>query len=224
MGCVLSANLAYADTVRDLVLRGNEYFARGEYERALRQYEAATAADANSFEAVYNTAVTLMRLDRHAEAERLFRTIDASPRGGHLASAARRGLGLSTLGRARERLQALMEQESTGSPAPPPIEGLEEVAGDYEDAAAWFRGALDFDPDDASAARGLEISRGELFALQRIIDQLKDMQSAQQEQESQGHQDQGEPDHSENGDGGQQQGDRDRSDSGGSGEDEPPEP
>lgn len=210
LGCLVGANFAYAETVRDLVLRGNEYYAQGEYERAIEQYRSATAADPSSFEAMYNTGIALMRLGRYADAERFFRTIDASPRSGDLALAARRGLGLSTSARAADQLRELMEEQSEGGFSPQTIEALEEITGTYEDAAAWFRGTLDLDPADTGAASGLELARRDLFTLRRLIDQLRDMQSVQ---ESQRGQDQDEQPDSETEDDRQQQGDEDHSDS-----------
>lgn len=209
LGCLVGANFAYAETVRDLVLRGNEYYTRGEYERAIEQYRSAIAEDPSSFEAVYNTGVTLMRLGRYADAERILRTIDASPRSGRLASSARRALGMAASARAAERFEALRREQSEAELSAQTIEALEEIAGIYEDAAAWFRGALDLDQRDENAARGLELARKELFTLRQLIDQLRDMQCVQ---ESQGAQEQEEQPESETGDHRQQQVDEDHSD------------
>ncbi len=82
---------------------GNRAFEDGDYERALREYEAALRADPGNIHALRGRARALLQLGRHAEALAAFdEAIRRDPSTG--ATYANRGILLDRMGRHREAL------------------------------------------------------------------------------------------------------------------------
>jgi Tfp pilus assembly protein PilF len=77
---VQSQNLRAA-TASSYIERGNEWFAKGEYGRALADYDLAIATDANQVNAYYNRALTRCQLGKFDEALADFdRAVKLDPR------------------------------------------------------------------------------------------------------------------------------------------------
>lgn len=148
------------ESPRELIRGGNERYRAGEFPEAQTKYQEARDADPRSLEAVFNEACARYRQGDLDEAERLLRRVDSTPGNPGLAAAAKYNLGRLTL----DRLQKDPPKEPSGA--------LERLGG----AASMFRGALDLVPDDADAARNLELTRR---AIQQLREQIKKQQELQ---------------------------------------------
>lgn len=173
---IVIAPPALGESVRELILRGNEQYREGAIDQAVDLYQEAIEADPEALEAIFNQAVSKYEQGELEEAERLLRRVDSSPGAGSLAQAARYNLGRLRLDQTMGEL-ASGAQQGQGAP----IAELERAVAGLEDAARFFRGALDLDPTDQSAAKNLELTRYSLRDMQDQIDKMKELQERLQE-------------------------------------------
>ena len=129
---------------RDIIARGNERYARGEYGAAVEEYGRLTRADGEAYaQALYNIGVCRFELWQTEEAARAYgRAIEA--RGGHYPKASYAlGVALEELKREPEAKEAYERAARAGyAPAHYKLGVLAARAGDDARAAGHFREAI----------------------------------------------------------------------------------
>ena len=91
------------DDPKPLVNLGNVWFRKGDYERAIVEYDAALLRKNNHFEALVNRSIALRKLERYEDAVTgLSRAIEADP--SHLTARAERAKTLALMGLRAEGL------------------------------------------------------------------------------------------------------------------------
>ncbi|HEX8000559.1 MAG TPA: tetratricopeptide repeat protein [Pyrinomonadaceae bacterium] len=152
-----SCTLTFAQAVgteaqQEAIRRGNERYARGEYEAAIREYaQVRQGKDAAYAQALYNTGVCYFELNRTADAINMYRrAIEA--RGGRYPKALYAlGVALEISSRLDDAKEAYKQVIATSdgkyteaklAVAHYRLGLLKGREGDYEGAAALFREAL----------------------------------------------------------------------------------
>jgi Ca-activated chloride channel homolog len=156
---------AFAQTGRELVAQGNAKFAAGDFEAAVALYQKAQeATNPPTAAALHNEGCVLLEQGKPAEAAERFRAAEAASADPEVSARARFNLG-----------QALFRQGGAAEKEHP-----EQTLDLLRQSAAAFRSVLDVAPDDAEAARHVEIAR-------RRMKHLEDRRrEEQQKQQSQG--------------------------------------
>ncbi|HEX6183885.1 MAG TPA: tetratricopeptide repeat protein, partial [Pyrinomonadaceae bacterium] len=130
---------------QELIERGNERYARAEYEAAIRAYALVPADAGEAYaQALYNIGVCRFELWQTEEAATMYRrAVEARGRRYPKASYAL-GVALEELGRAAEAKEAYARAANAGGYAPAyyKLGMLAEAGGDVAAAAAHFREAV----------------------------------------------------------------------------------
>jgi tetratricopeptide (TPR) repeat protein len=129
---------------QDIIARGNERYAHGEYRAAVEEYGRVTRADGEAYaQALYNIGVCRFELWQTEEAARAYRqAIEA--RGGRYPKASYAlGVALEELKREPEAKEAYAQAAKSGyAPAHYKLGMFAARAGDDERAAGHFREAI----------------------------------------------------------------------------------
>jgi tetratricopeptide (TPR) repeat protein len=142
--CGATAAAQEGGRAREIITRGNERYARGEYRAAVEEYGRLTRADGEAYaQALYNIGVCRFELWQTEEAARAYRqAIEA--RGGRYAKASYAlGVALEELRREPEAKEAYEQAAKSGyAPAHYKLGMLAARAGDDARAASHFREAI----------------------------------------------------------------------------------
>lgn len=164
---LLAAGTVRADSAADRVAEGNRLYREGRYDKAAEQYDRAIEADPELTEAQFNKANALYRQQKLDEAIEIYRQAAVQSRDADMVARAKYNLGNSYFRKG-------LEQKDDPRKA---IESLE--AG----IDSW-RQVRRMKPDNAAAARNIEVAR-------LLIKQLREqMQNQSEQQESQDRQNQ----------------------------------
>src|SRR5215207_5756980 len=129
---------------REIIARGNERYARGEYEAAVEEYGRVTRADGEAYaQALYNIGVCRFELWQTEEAARAYR-LAIGARGGRYPKASYAlGVALEELRREPEAKEAYEQAAAKGyAPAHYKLGMLAARAGDDGRAAGHFGEAI----------------------------------------------------------------------------------
>jgi tetratricopeptide (TPR) repeat protein len=142
--CCTAAAAQEGGRARELIARGNERYARGEYKSAIAEYQRVARTEGEAYaQALYNIGVCRFELWQTEEAARAYvQAIEA--RGGRYPKASYAlGVALEELGRGAEAKDAY-EQAALKDYAPAhyKLGMLAARAGDDERAAVHFREAI----------------------------------------------------------------------------------
>ncbi len=138
------ADASAQERAQEVIARGNELYARGEYRSAIAEYGRVARAEGEAYaQALYNIGVCRFELWQTEEAVGAYRrAIEARGRSYPKASYAL-GVALEELKRGPEASEAYREAAAKGyAPAHYKLGMLAARAGDDEKAAAHFREAI----------------------------------------------------------------------------------
>ncbi len=162
---VLLATLsAGAQSLRSLVQQGNSLYAAGNYAEAIAQYEQALVEAPGSMEVLFNQANGYYRLDDLDKAVDAFRRVAAESRDMMLVGRARYNLGNCFFTR------GVKQRDSD----------LQKALEDLQAAIGHWRQVLDVEPDNAKAARNIEVAR---LIIKDIVDRINQQKQQQQQQQ-----------------------------------------
>lgn len=129
---------------QDIIARGNERYARGEYSAAVEEYGRLTRADGEAYaQALYNIGVCRFELWQTEEAARAYRQA-VEARGGRYPKASYAlGVALEELKRESEAREAYEQSAQSGyAPAHYKLGMVAARKGDDARAAGYFREAI----------------------------------------------------------------------------------
>jgi len=154
---------ADADTARNLIARGNDAFARQDYDAAIDAYDEASVDLPESAVVLFNKGVAFYGKEAYEKARELFdKAVVASP------DASIEAKCLYNLGNCAFR-QAQRRQDGD----------LEKAIAAYEESIRFYSAALDRDKGLQQAARNIEVAR---LILKDLLDKLKKQQEQAQKE------------------------------------------
>jgi len=160
---------ARADSARQMIKQGNQQYAEGKYNEAINTYNEALVEEPVAIVPKFNKANSYYRLDDLGEAIDLYQEVAAESKDMALVGKAKYNLGNCFFQRGAKQRDS----------------DLQKALDDMKTSITYWRGVLDLDPENAKAARNIEVAR---LTIKDILDQLKKQQEQQKEQ---GQQDQG---------------------------------
>jgi len=162
---------ARADSAREILAEGNRLFAEAEYTEAINKYNEVLLENPKALEPKFNKANSYYRLDDLGEAIDLYQEVAAESRDMSLVTKAKYNLGNCFFQRGSKQRDS----------------DLQKAVEDMKTSIAHWRQVLDIEPENAKAARNIEVGR---LTIKDLLDQLKKQQENQQQQQQQGQQDQ----------------------------------
>jgi len=162
-----ATSLQGADPAARAIREGNTLYADGQYTEAINKYNEALVEQPAALEPKFNKANGYYRLDDLGEAIDLYREVAAGSKDMALVAKAKYNLGNCFFQRGSKQRDS----------------DLRKAIEDMETSITYWRGVLDIEPENQTAAENIEVAR---LTIKDILDQLK----KQQEQQQQGQQDQ----------------------------------
>jgi len=159
-----------ADSARQMIEQGNQQYADGQYTEAINKYNEALVERPVAIEPKFNKANCYYRLDDLGEAIDLYQEVAAESKDMALVGKAKYNLGNCFFQRGTKQRDS----------------DLQKALEDMKTSIANWRGVLELEPQNARAARNIEVAR---LTIKDILDQLKKQQE-QQKQQGQQNQDQ----------------------------------
>jgi Ca-activated chloride channel homolog len=156
--------MVWAESARSLTAQGNELYARGEYEAALKAYEQAESEQPEAPEIPFNKGNAWFQQGDFEKAKGAYEAAALKAKDPALEAKSQFNMGDGAYSQGR----MLLSQD--------PKRALEQ----YRQSAAHFKEALRFRPDFQEAAENLELVR---FGMKQIEEQLKRQQEQQQQQQ-----------------------------------------
>ncbi|HEX7317314.1 MAG TPA: tetratricopeptide repeat protein [Pyrinomonadaceae bacterium] len=134
---------------QDIIARGNELYARGDYKAAVEEYGRVTRADGEAYaQALYNIGVCRFELWQTEEAVSAYKQALAARDGRYPKASYALGVALEELKREAEAKEAYGQAASKGyAPAHYKLGMLAARAGEDAAAAEHFREAIRRSPD-----------------------------------------------------------------------------
>ena len=163
---LLAATAARADSAREILAEGNKLFAEAEYTEAINKYNEALVEQPEALEPKFNKANSYYRLDDLGEAIDLYQEVAAESKDMALVTKAKYNLGNCFFQRGSKQRDS----------------DLQKALEDMKTAIAQWRQVLDINPENAKAARNIEVAR---LTIKDILDQLKRQQEQQKQQQQQ---------------------------------------
>jgi Ca-activated chloride channel homolog len=164
LAVLLLQQFVCAENARDYIGKGNGLYNAGQYSGAIDQYDQAILESPTSFEPKFNKANSYFRLDDLAAAIDLYREVASSSKDMQLVERAKYNLGNCLFTRGSKQKDG----------------DLQKSLEDFQSAITHWRSALEIDPDDADAARNIEVAR---LTIKDIIDQINKQKQAAEEQQ-----------------------------------------
>jgi Ca-activated chloride channel homolog len=180
-----------ADSARQVIQQGNQQYADGQYSEAINKYNEALVEQPVAIVPKFNKANSYYRLDDLGEAIDLYQEVAAESKDMALVSKAKYNLGNCFFQRGTKQRDS----------------DLQKALEDMKTSITYWRGVLELDPENAKAARNIEVAR---LTIKDILDQLKKQQE-QQEQQGEQNQDQQQQNQKQDQQQGQQQQDQSNS-------------
>jgi len=162
---------ASAGTVRTIIEQGNTLYADGQYTEAINKYNEALVEQPGAIEPKFNKANSYYRLDDLGEAIDLYREVAAESKDMTLVGKAKYNLGNCFFQRGAKQRDS----------------DLQKALDDMKTSITSWRAVLEIDPQNAKAARNIEVAR---LTIKDILDQMKQQQEEQKQQNQQDQQDQ----------------------------------
>lgn len=167
---LVTSSSVHADSARQAIEQGNQQYADGQYIEAINKYNEALVEQPVALEPKFNKANSYYRLDDLGEAIDLYQEVAAGSKDMALVGKAKYNLGNCFFQRGAKQRDS----------------DLEKALEDMKTSITNWRGVLELDPQNAKAARNIEVAR---LTIKDILDQLKKQQE-QQKQQGQQNQDQ----------------------------------
>ena len=161
----------FADSVGQMMEQGNRQYADGNYTEAINKYNEVLVERPTAIEPKFNKANSYYRLDDLGEAIDLYQEVAAESKDMALVSKAKYNLGNCFFQRGTKQRDS----------------DLQKALDDMKTSVTYWRGVLEIDPENAKAARNIEVAR---LTIKDILDQLKKQQEEQQQQQGQDQQQQ----------------------------------
>jgi len=164
---------ARADAVRRLTQEGNKLYAAGQHTEAINKYNEALVEQPAAIEPKFNKANSYFRLDDLAEAIDLYQEVAVESKDMPLVAKAKYNLGNCFFQRGAKQRDA----------------DLQKALDDMKTSITYWRDVLEIEPQNAKAARNIEVAR---LTIKDILDQIEKQQEQQnqQQQDQQGQQQQ----------------------------------
>jgi Ca-activated chloride channel family protein len=167
-----------ADPARDRVREGNRLFADENYAEAINKYNEALVERPAALRPQFNKATSYYRLDDLGEAIDLFQDVAARTKDMSLVARSKYNLGNCFFQRGAKQRDS----------------DLQKAIDDMETSITYWRQVLEIEPENAKAARNIEVAR---LTIKDLLDQLKKQQEQKQgdgQQNQQQDQSQAQPD------------------------------
>ncbi len=152
-----------ADSARQVIQQGNHQYADGQYSEAINKYNEALVEQPVAIVPKFNKANSYYRLDDLGEAIDLYQEVAAESKDMALVSKAKYNLGNCFFQRGAKQRDS----------------DLQKALEDMKTSVTYWRGVLEIDPENAKAARNIEVAR---LTIKDILDQLKKQQEQQKQQ------------------------------------------
>lgn len=152
-----------ADSARQVIQQGNKQYADGQYSEAINKYNEALVEQPVAIVPKFNKANSYYRLDDLGEAIDLYQEVAAESKDMALVSKAKYNLGNCFFQRGTKQRDS----------------DLQKALEDMKTSITYWRGVLELDPENAKAARNIEVAR---LTIKDILDQLKKQQEQQKQQ------------------------------------------
>lgn len=134
---------------------GNEFFDKGEYEKAIEQYDKALELDPNYYQAQFNKGDALYRSEKYADAIQEFEKVTAEEIPDQVKSSAFHNIGNAQLN-----------------------------AEKYEEAVEAYKKSLRLNPEDLQTRRNLSYAQKQLLQQKQQQDQKGDDKDDKKEKEN----------------------------------------
>jgi len=157
---------AFADSAREMIQLGNQQYAEGQYNEAINKYNEALVEQPVAIVPKFNKANSYYRLDDLGEAIDLYQEVAAESKDMALVTKAKYNLGNCFFQRGAKQRDS----------------DLQKALDDMKTSITYWRDVLELDPENAKAARNIEVAR---LTIKDILDQLKNQQEQQKEQSQQ---------------------------------------
>ncbi len=154
-----------------MIRQGNQLYADQSYTEAINKYNEALVEQPTAVEPKFNKANSYYRLDDLGEAIDLYQEVAAESKDMALVGKAKYNLGNCFFQRGAKQRDS----------------DLQKALEDMKTSITYWRQVLELEPDNAKAARNIEVAR---LTIKDILDQLKKQQEQQNQQQGQQNQDQ----------------------------------
>lgn len=170
---------AKAASPRETLQQGNRLYGDGQFNEAVNRYNDVLVEQPQAVEAQFNKANSYYRLDDLSQALDLYQQVAADSKDMKLVAKAKYNLGNCYFQRGTKQRDS----------------DLQKALEDMETSITTWRQVLDLDPQNAKAAKNIEVAR---LTIKDILDQMKkqkdqqnqqnqkDQQKQQQQQQNQG--------------------------------------
>jgi Ca-activated chloride channel family protein len=151
------AQVASADSVREVTSEGNKLYEQGSFNEAINQYDQALVEAPQALEPKFNKANSYFRLDDLNQAMDLYREVAAESK------------DMALVAKAKYNLGNMYFQQGSKQKDSNPRKAIE----DMETAIGSWRSVLDIEPENIKAAKNIEVAR---LTIKDLIDQLNKQQ------------------------------------------------
>ena len=161
---LLTMQTAHADSAQTSLLEGNKLYHQGNFIEAIKEYDQALLDQPQVMEPKFNKANCYYQLDDLAQAIDLYNEVAAESKDMKLVTMAKYNLGNCYFQRGSKQKDS----------------DLQKALEDLQSSIAYWRQALDIEPENKNAAKNIEVAR---LIIKDIIDQLNKQKEQQQQQE-----------------------------------------
>lgn len=159
-----AAGTAFGDSPGKMIARGNRDFDRGDYDRAVEQYEKASVRAPESPVVAFNLGDAYYRKEDYQKARKYFEDAALKTTDLSLESNAWYNLGNCAVREAERQVDS----------------DLEKALELYQESVRFYGTALEKDPDFSDAAFNMEIAR---LVIKDLLDKIKKQQEIMQAQQ-----------------------------------------
>ena len=171
---VIPAQIAFAESVKEQVRKGNKKYAQGNFNDAINEYDQALVEKPDAMRPKFNKANSYYRLDDIAKAMDLYEEVATGAKDMKLVTKAKYNTGNCYFQRGSKQRDS----------------DLQKALDDMKTSITFWRQVLDIEPENKKAAKNIEVAR---LIIKDILDQLnkqKQQQDPNQPQEQKQQQDQ----------------------------------
>jgi tetratricopeptide (TPR) repeat protein len=155
---------ARAESAADLMEKGNEHYAAGRYDEALKAYEEAGAELPESGEISFNKGNAYFRKGEYEKAKEAYEAAAIHTKDPSLEARSQFNLGNTAFATAEALVQKDMKKSLAG----------------YEQSILHYRNGLRIDPNIEEAAENIEMTR---LRMKDLLDQIKQQEEESKEQQ-----------------------------------------
>lgn len=164
---LITVQAVSADTIHNIVRRGNKLYNKGNFSEAIKEYDQALIDQPQSLQPRFNKANCYFQLDDLDRAMDLYNEVAAESKDMKLVAMAKYNLGNCYFKRGSKQKDS----------------NLQKSLEDLQTSIVCWRGALEIDAENEKAAKNIEVAR---LIIKDIIDRInKEKQKQQQQAEKQ---------------------------------------